>query len=164
MFLQLLGQCSACLAYIHSGAATAGDPVDYSCLLLKRDPVLQIDQCLSQRPVWSEAGTNLQRGEDAPDGFRFSARCHGTSAWAPRNFRAGRHGFCAGGRGSSAQMGTNLPCRFGLKMAETRRRTSCATTLKDQETRRKDHSKYHYRNRTCYLFRTESADCPCRIL
>ena len=65
----VVGQCSACLAYIHSGAATAGDPVDYSCLLLKRDPVLQIDQCLSQSPVWSEAGTNLQWGEDAPDGF-----------------------------------------------------------------------------------------------
>ena len=91
MLLQLLGQCSACLAYIHSGAATAGDPVDYSCLLLKRDPVLQIDQCLSQSPVWSEAGTNLQRGEDAPDGFRFSAR-------VPWNFRMGGHGFCAGGR------------------------------------------------------------------
>ena len=57
--------------------------------------------------------------------------------------------FRAGGRGSSAQMGTNLPCRFGLKMAETRRRTLCATTLKDRETRRKDRSKYHYRNRTC---------------
>ena len=69
MFFQSLGQCSACLPYIHSGAATAGDPVDYSCLLLKRDPVLQIDQCLFQSPVWSEAGTDHQRGEDAPDGF-----------------------------------------------------------------------------------------------
>ena len=38
---------------------------------------------------------------------------------------------------------------IGLKMAETRRRTSCATTLNDRETRRKDRSKYHYRNRTC---------------
>ena len=57
--------------------------------------------------------------------------------------------FRAGGRGSSAQTGTNLPCGFGLKMEETRRRTSCATTLNDRETRRKDHSKYHYRNRTC---------------
>ena len=57
--------------------------------------------------------------------------------------------FRAGGRGSSTQTGTNLPCGFGLKRAETRRRTSCATTLNDQETRRKDRSKYHYRNRTC---------------
>ena len=57
--------------------------------------------------------------------------------------------FRAGGRGSSAQTGTNLPCGFGLKMAETRRRTSCATTLNDRETRHKDRSKYHYTNRTC---------------
>ena len=57
--------------------------------------------------------------------------------------------FLAGRRGSSAQTGTNLPCGFGLKMAETRRRTSCATTLNDRETRRKDGSKFHYRNRTC---------------
>ena len=69
MFLQPLGQCSASLAYIHSGATVAGDPVDHPCLLLERDPVLQIDQCLSQSPVWSEAGTDLQRGEDAPNGF-----------------------------------------------------------------------------------------------
>ena len=71
--------------------------------------------------------------------------------------------FRAGGHGSSTQTGTNLPCGFSWKMAETRRRTSCATTLKDRETRRKDRPKYHYRNRTCYLFRTESADCPCGI-
>ena len=62
----------------------------------------------------------------------------------------GRRGFSMrGGRGSSVQTGTNLPCGFDLKMAKTRRRTSCTTTLKDRETRRKDRSKYHYRNRTC---------------
>ena len=31
--------------------------------------------------------------------------------------------FRAGGRGSSAETGTNLPCGFGLKMVETRRRS-----------------------------------------
>ena len=59
-----------CLSGLHTlWAAIAGDPVDYSCLLLRRDPVLQIDQCLSQSPVWSETGTDIQWGEDAPDGF-----------------------------------------------------------------------------------------------
>ena len=56
--------------------------------------------------------------------------------------------FRACGRGSSAQTDTGLPCRFRLKMAETRRQTSCTTTLKDQETHRKDRSNYHHRNRT----------------
>ena len=50
--------------------------------------------------------------------------------------------------GSSARAGADRPCGFGLKMAETKRRTSCAATLKDGETRRKDRSNYHYRNRT----------------
>ena len=46
--------------------------------------------------------------------------------------------FRAGGRGSSTQTDTGLPCGFRLKMAETRRQTSCTTTLKDQERRHKD--------------------------
>ena len=66
-----------------------------------------------------------------------------------RIFRTGAAEHPRGRRGTSAQTGTNLPCGFGLKMEETRRRTSCATTLNDRETRRKDRSKYHYRNRTC---------------
>ena len=49
----------------------------------------------------------------------------------------------------------DLPCGqtrifhgFSLKMVETRRRTSCATTmLKDRERHRKDRSNYHCRNR-----------------
>ena len=53
-----------------------------------------------------------------------------------------------GGRGSFMQTNMDLPCGFRLKMVETRRRTLCATTLKDQETRCKDGSNYHYRNRT----------------
>ena len=56
--------------------------------------------------------------------------------------------FNAGGRGSSVRVGADLPCGFRLKMAETRRRTLCETTLKDQETHRKNRSKYYYRNRT----------------
>ena len=47
------------MAYIHSGATVAGDPVDHPCLLLERDPVLQIDQCLSQKdrvPFQQKAG------------------------------------------------------------------------------------------------------------
>ena len=76
-----------------------------------------------------------------------------------------RHGqthSCAEQRGSSARAdadstqtrrfpvraGTDLPCGFALKIAETRRRTSCATTLKDRETRCKDCSNYHCKNRT----------------
>ena len=54
------------------------------------------------------------------------------------------HGCCR----SSAQTDTDLLCGFGLKLAETRRRTSCATTLNEVETRRKDHSNYQCRNRT----------------
>ena len=53
-----------------------------------------------------------------------------------------------GCRGSSARADVDLPCGFRLKMAETRRWTLCATTLKDRETRRKDRSKYHCKNRT----------------
>ena len=53
-----------------------------------------------------------------------------------------------GGRGSFMQTNMDLPCGFRLKMVETRRRTLCATTLKDQETRCKDLLNYHYRNRT----------------
>ena len=37
-----------------------------------------------------------------------------------------------GGRGSSMQTNTDLPCGFGLKMVETRRQSLCATTLKDR--------------------------------
>ena len=70
----------------------------------------------------------------------------------PHECRGFPHGwtriFRAGGRGSSAQTDTGLSCGFRLKMAETRRRTSCTTTLKGQERRRKDRSNYHYRNRT----------------
>ena len=66
-----------------------------------------------------------------------------------RIFRTGAAELPRRRRGTSAQTGTNLPCGFSLKMAETRRRTSCATTLKDREIRCKDRSKYHYRNRTC---------------
>ena len=53
-------------------------------------------------------------------------------------------------RGSSARTDTDLPCGFGLKMAETRRRfrSSCATMLKDRERHRKNRSNYHCRNRT----------------
>ena len=69
--------------------------------------------------VWNDA--------DIPHG------CHGSSAWADVD---------------SAQADADFSCGFGLKMLETRRRTSCATTLKDQETRHKDRSNYHYRNRT----------------
>ena len=72
-----------------------------------------------------------------------------------RNFRAGAAELPRGRRGTSARADANsarvdadLPCGFGLKMAKTRRRSSCATTLKDRETRRKDRSNYHYRNRT----------------
>ena len=70
-----------------------------------------------------------------------------------------------GRRGTSARADADLPCGWARifradghessvrirfeNMAETRRRTSCATTLNDRETRRKDRSKYHYRNRTC---------------
>ena len=97
------------------------------------------------------------RGCSARNDADFPHGCRGISARVPRNFHAGAAElprgrtriFRAGGRGSSAQTGTNLPCGFGLKMAETRRRTSCATTPNDRETRRKDRSKYHYRNRTC---------------
>ena len=53
-----------------------------------------------------------------------------------------------GCRGSSARVDADFSCEFGLKMAETRRQTLCATTLKDRETRRKDRLNYHYRNRT----------------
>ena len=63
------------------------------------------------------------------------AERRGSSAQVPWIFRAGGRGFRAGRHG------------FRLKMAETRRRTSCATTLKDRETRRNDRSNYHYRNR-----------------
>ena len=37
----------------------------------------------------------------------------------------------------------DLPCGFGLQIAETRRRTLCATMLKGQERHRKDRSNYH---------------------
>ena len=76
------------------------------------------------------------------ENLTFSEEFRGCSA---RNDADCPHGC----RGTSAQTGTNLPWGFGLKMAETRRRTSCTTTLRDRETRRKDRSKYHYRNRTC---------------
>ena len=66
-----------------------------------------------------------------------------------RIFRTGAAEISRGRRGFSVRAGANLPCGFSLKMAETRRRTSCAATLKDRETRRKDRSQYHYRNRTC---------------
>ena len=56
--------------------------------------------------------------------------------------------FRVGGRESSAQTDMDLPCRLGLKMAKTRGRTLCATMLKDRETRRKDRSNYHCKNRT----------------
>ena len=89
------------------------------------------------------------------ENLTFSEEFHGCSA---RNDADFPHGC----RGTSARVCTDLPCvqaqifhagghessvRIRLKMAETRRRTSCATTLKDRETRRKDRSKYHYR--TC---------------
>ena len=78
----------------------------------------------------------------------FRAERRGTSARVPRNFRAGAAELPRGRRGSSARAGADLPCGFGLKMAKTRRRRSCATTLKDRATRLKDRSNYHYRNRT----------------
>ena len=43
----------------------------------------------------------------------FPHRCRGTSAQADADF--------------PVWAGADLPCGFGLKMAETRRRTSCAT-------------------------------------
>ena len=60
----------------------------------------------------------------------------------------GCHRFRAGGRRFAVQASADLPCGFGLKMAETRGQTLCATTLKDQEIRRKDRSNYHCKNRT----------------
>ena len=61
---------------------------------------------------------------------------------------------CAVLRGSSAGRlrsfhgRTQIFCGFGLKMAETRRRTLCATTmLKDRERHGKDNANYHCRNR-----------------
>ena len=56
------------------------------------------------------------------------AEWRGFSAWVLQNFHAGGRGFRAGGREFSVQAGADLPCGFGLKMAETRRRTSCTTT------------------------------------
>ena len=78
------------------------------------------------------------------------AEQHASSALVPRIFRAGGRRFCADGRGFSVGVSTDFPCGFGLKMVETRRRTSCATTLKDGETRRNDRSNYHCKN-TTYL-------------
>ena len=54
---------------------------------------------------------------------------------------------CAVRCGSSARTDTNLPCGFWLKMAETRRQTSCAAMLKDWDRHRKDCLYYHCRNR-----------------
>ena len=66
------------------------------------------------------------------ENLTFSEEFRGCSASARVELPRGRTRiFRAGGRGSSAQTGTSLPCGFGLKMAETRRRTSCATTLND---------------------------------
>ena len=82
-------------------------------------------------------GCSAQNDADFPHG------CRGTSARAGADLPCGRARiFRAGGRGSSAQTGMSSVW-IRLKMAETRRRTSCATTLKDRR------SKYHYRNRTC---------------
>ena len=81
-----------------------------------------------------------------------SVEQRGSSAQVPRIFRAS-------GRGFSMRAGANFLCgwvqifcadgcrssvRIRVKMAET----SCTTTLKDRETRRKDCSKYHYMTRT----------------
>ena len=51
-----------------------------------------------------------------------------------------------GGRESSVRADTNL-LRIWVEKAETRRRTSCATMLKDRGRHRKDRLNYHCRNR-----------------
>ena len=71
----------------------------------------------------------------------FSEEFRGCSAQASAD-------SCVVRRGSSARTDTDLPCEFGLKMSETRRRSSRATMLKDRERHRKDRSNYHCRNRT----------------
>ena len=58
-----------------------------------------------------------------------------------------RRGSSARADVDSAQADADFSCRFGFKMAQTRRRTSGTTTLKDQETCHKDCLNY-YRNRT----------------
>ena len=68
----------------------------------------------------------------------------GSSAPVPRIFQILRRRtrvFRAGGCGSSV--------RIQVEMAETRRRTLCATTLKDRDTRRKDRLNYNCKNITC---------------
>ena len=70
------------------------------------------------------------------ENLTFSEEFRGCSA---RNDTDFPHRCC----GTSAREDTDFPCW------RARRRTWCATTVKDRETRRKDCSKYHYRNRTC---------------
>ena len=55
--------------YIHLGAILAGDSVDYSCLPLYRDLVLQLDRCLPQGIMWSINQVQIPSGEDAQNGF-----------------------------------------------------------------------------------------------
>ena len=87
--------------------------------------------------------------------FKFSEEFHGCSSqWivVQSNADLPRRWiqiFRVGGRGSFARTETDLPCcGFRLKMAETRRWTSCATMLKDRDRHRKDCSNYHCRSRT----------------
>ena len=67
--------------------------------------------------------------------------CHGLSTRVLRIFRTG-------GRRFSVPAGVDLPYGFSLKMAKTRRRSSCTTAPKDRETHLKDRSNYRCENRT----------------
>ena len=82
------------------------------------------------------------------ENLTFSAEFRDCSARNDAEFPRGCRGTSARADADSARVDADLPCGFGLKMAKTRRRSSCATMLKDRETRRKDRSNYHYRNRT----------------
>ena len=65
----------------------------------------------------------------------------GTSARVDADFPCGRERiFCADGHGSSV--------RIRVENGRNQKANLCATTLKDGETRCKDRSNYHYRNRT----------------
>ena len=77
--------------------------------------------------AWADADSAWADADFAQADTDFCVGGCGSSVRVPRKFRTGGCRFRAGGRGFSVRAGADLLCGFGLKMAETRRRTSCVT-------------------------------------